>query len=457
MEFQKLTWVDNNVPSLSIGGFTNGVRVVDMAKGYSTLANRGVYDERTCIVRIEHQQQGELTKHYKPFAKQVYQEDSAFMLTDILKGTLTESYGTGRGLALENGMPAAGKTGTTNSSKDTWFCGYTRYYTTAVWVGYDIPRAMPGIYGSTYAGKIWKRVMDEIHTGLEPLDWEQPASVEMQEDSSSGITDYVSTTAQLRAQQSIHDKEQRRLAQELETSVSLFEKKIIETVEDTYWVNEQYQSIITQLNQMDEGDARGTLLDRTTSKYAEFTPIIDQMQDTIALYEQQKAREAAEAQKKAEEDAVKAREDLEAQTRKNTFLTALMDVEKLEYQAPNAQQLVQTAIDRLPLVEDYEEAASYSQRLEAAIARISTLPTAAEWKMMEEKKAEEEARKQAQEQQQIQNRQAQLQGYLAQERMKWSISSPVVTGPGVPSGALSSGTGNEKQNPAAQAEGGTAE
>ena len=44
MEFQKLTWVDNNVPSLSIGGFTNGVRVVDMAKGYSTLANRGVYD-----------------------------------------------------------------------------------------------------------------------------------------------------------------------------------------------------------------------------------------------------------------------------------------------------------------------------------------------------------------------------------------------------------------------------
>lgn len=118
---------------------------------------------------------------------------------------------------------------------------------------------------------------------------------------------------------------------------------------------------------------------------------------------------------------------------------------------------MQTAIDRLPLVEDYEEAASYSQRLEAAIARISTLPTAAEWKMMEEKKAEEEARKQAQEQQQIQDRQAQLQGYLAQERMKWSISSPVVTGPGVPSGALSSGTGNEKQNPAAQAEGGTAE
>lgn len=56
------------------------------------------------------------------------------MLTDVLKGTFTAAYGTGQGLGLDNDMPAAGKTGTTNSSKDTWFCGYTRYYTTAIWV-----------------------------------------------------------------------------------------------------------------------------------------------------------------------------------------------------------------------------------------------------------------------------------------------------------------------------------
>ena len=55
MEFQKLSYVDNQVPSLSIGGFTNGVRVVDMAKGYSTLANGGVYNDRTCIVKILHE------------------------------------------------------------------------------------------------------------------------------------------------------------------------------------------------------------------------------------------------------------------------------------------------------------------------------------------------------------------------------------------------------------------
>ena len=126
------------------------------------------------------------------------------MLTDILKGTMTSPYGTGRGLALSGNMPCAGKTGTTNSNRDTWFCGYTRYYTTAVWVGYDIPRAMPGVYGSTYAGRIWKNVMDQIHTGLEPLDWEQPVTVEQQQDPDNGNTDYFSLTAELRAQQAEH-------------------------------------------------------------------------------------------------------------------------------------------------------------------------------------------------------------------------------------------------------------
>ena len=85
--------MDNGVPSLSIGGFTNGVRVVDMAKGYSTLANYGVYNDRTCITQITHEHDGDLTKDLPPAAKQVYRDDSAFMLTDILKGTMTSPTG----------------------------------------------------------------------------------------------------------------------------------------------------------------------------------------------------------------------------------------------------------------------------------------------------------------------------------------------------------------------------
>lgn len=420
MQFQKITYIDNDIPSLSIGGFTNGLRIVDMAKGYSTLANNGVYSDRTCILRIEHEHQGDMMKDVKPQATRVYQEDTAFMVTDILKGTLTESYGTGAGLALAGDMPAAGKTGTTNSSKDTWFCGYTRYYTTAVWVGYDIPRAMPGIYGATYAGRIWKDVMDAIHEGKEPLDWEQPATVVEQADPKNGIVDLVSTTGQLRAQQTLHDKEQQRLEEELTTAVTAFEDKTIETVEDTYWVKEQYQDMITKLNLMDDGDLRGELLERVDTRYQSFSVTIQEMQNTIALYEHQKAREHAEAQKKAEEEAEKQRAELEVETRKKEFVTALEQVENLKYQALNAQELVQAAIDRLPLVEDYEEASAYRARLDAAIDRIATLPTNAQWQQQEAaRQAEEEAARQA-ELQQITQEQVELRGRLAQEHPKWN-------------------------------------
>ncbi len=438
MEFQKLTYVDNDVPSLSIGGFTNGVRVVDMAKGYSTLANGGIYNDRTCIVKIEHEQQGDLTKDRKPHASQVYQEDSAYILTDVLKGTMEEDYGTGRGLGLANGVISAGKTGTTNSSKDTWFCGYTRYYTGAIWVGYDIPRAMPGIYGSTYAGRIWKNVMDQIHEGKEILDWECPVTVEEQTDEETGITDLVSITGRLRAEQSLHDKEQRRLEEELTASVAEFEQKTIETVEDTYWVKKQYQSMITQLNLMDEGEVRGELLSRIDARYQEFSQIIAKMQNTIALYEQQKAKEAAEAQKRAEEEAVKQRAALEVETRKNVFLSALRDVEALEYQAPDAAALVQNAISKLSLVETYGEAASYAQRLDTAIARISTLPTVEEWEQLQaQRQAQEEAERQDQ-QAQIAEEQRRLEGELNSEEHKWETETTASysAGPGETSSVI---------------------
>jgi penicillin-binding protein 1A len=441
MEFQKLTYVDNDVPSLSIGGFTNGVRVVDMAKGYSTLANGGIYNDRTCILRIEHEHDGDVTKSVKHYAKQVYQEDTAYMITDVLKGTLNEPYGTGYGLALTDGMPAAGKTGTTNSSKDTWFCGYTRYYTTAVWVGYDIPRAMPGIYGSTYAGKIWKNVMDRIHTDLEPWDWEQPETVEERTNESTGVTDLVSTTGELRAQQTLHDKEQQRTEEAVKALLEAFEDKTIETVEDTYWVKEQYQSIISKLNILDDGTLRGEYLERAENKYEEFAVTIGEMQETIKLYEGQKAREQAEAQKKAEETAAKRRADLEVQTRKNEFLTALRDVEGLEYQSADAQDLIQIAISKLSYVDTYSEVTSYKARLDTAIRRVATLPTQEEWEAQEAEKAAAQEAQDAALQSQIGRDQQQLGATLNREKSRWN-SSTVAVGQG-PSGSVSSGPATE--------------
>lgn len=420
MEFQKLSYVDNQVPSLSIGGFTNGVRVVDMAKGYSTLANDGVYNDRTCIVKILHEKESELTKDMTPFAKQVYRSDSAFMLTDVLKGTFTSPYGTGRGLGLENDMPAAGKTGTTNSSKDTWFCGYTPYYTAAVWVGYDIPRNMPGIYGATYAGKIWKNVMDEIHQGLPPLDWEQPDTVERRVDETNGIEDYFSTTAQFRAQQSLHEKEQAALLEELTQAVDAFCAREIRSVEDTYTVKDEYASITSRLPLLDDGEQRALLLEQTEQRYDYFVSIISQMGDEIRRYEEQKAAEEKKAREEAAKEAEKQRLEEDKATKKNSFLLALETVEELEYQREDAERLVNDAIDKLSLIAGDPEADALSDRLQTAISRISTLPTAEEWEKRQAQEAEQEAKKEQEAQLEIQSSQARLRSSLSRERFKWN-------------------------------------
>lgn len=420
MEFQKLSYVDNQVPSLSIGGFTNGVRVVDMAKGYSTLANGGVYNDRTCIVKILHEKESELTKDMTPFAKQVYRSDSAFMLTDVLKGTFTSPYGTGRGLGLENDMPAAGKTGTTNSSKDTWFCGYTPYYTAAVWVGYDIPRNMPGIYGATYAGKIRKNVMDEIHQGLPPLDWEQPDTVERRSDETNGIEDYFSTTAQFRAQQSLHEKEQAALLEELTQEAEAFCAREIRSVEDTYTVKDEYASITSRLPLLDDGEQRALLLEQTEQRYDYFVSIISQMGDEIRRYEEQKAAEEKKAREEAAKEAEKQRLEEDKATKKNSFLLALETVEELEYQREDAERLVNDAIDKLSLIAGDPEADALSDRLQTAISRISTLPTAEEWEKLQAQEAEQEAKKEQETQLEIQSSQARLRSSLSRERFKWN-------------------------------------
>ena len=316
MEFHRISYVDKGIPALSIGGFTNGTRVVDMAKGYSTLANNGVYNDRTCIVKIVHEHDGELTKNWTPSAKQVYLEDTAFMITDIFKGTMSSPYGTGRGLGLAGGMPCAGKTGTTNSNKDTWFCGYTRYYTTAIWVGYDIPRAMPGIFGSTYAGRIWKKVMDQIHTDLEPWDWEVPVTVVQQTDPVNGMTDYFSTTAELRAAQSEHDGQQSKILAELKTNVSAFETRTITTAEDGYWVQETYKSMIAQISMLDESNERTQYLERIERQYERFQPRLSAMHAEIQAYAEQRAaveaarlRAAAAAEAALQQAAAQAAQD----------------------------------------------------------------------------------------------------------------------------------------------------
>lgn len=161
MNFAKLSEEDYRLPS-ALGGFTTGVSALEMASAYATIENDGLYRKPTCIVKIL-DANGEEIYTSSLVEERIYRQNAARMMTDVLTGVLTK--GTGKGLALEN-MPSAGKTGTTNEQKDGWFVGYTRYYTTSVWVGYDMPQKLEGLQGASYPGAIWKQFMEAAHEDL---------------------------------------------------------------------------------------------------------------------------------------------------------------------------------------------------------------------------------------------------------------------------------------------------
>ena len=159
---------DDYVTATALGGFTTGVSPLEMASAYATLENDGMYRNPTCVTSIVDSDNNIIYTSSQKDAV-IYSENAARTMTDVMTGVMTE--GTGRKAKLDNGMPSAGKTGTTNDKKDGWFCGFTRYYTTCVWVGCDMPETINGLTGSSYPAEIWKTYMDQIHSDLTPLNF----------------------------------------------------------------------------------------------------------------------------------------------------------------------------------------------------------------------------------------------------------------------------------------------
>lgn len=147
------------VLSAALGGLSKGASCLEMTSAYATLENEGVFRQPTCVTLIT-DSAGNVIAKPEAEEKQVYQSSAAHEMTNILEGVLTR--GTAHGKALTN-MPCAGKTGTTNDNIDGWFMGYTAYYTTGVWVGFDSPRSTHSLSGATYPLDIWYNYMTELH------------------------------------------------------------------------------------------------------------------------------------------------------------------------------------------------------------------------------------------------------------------------------------------------------
>lgn len=166
MNFSKIDSNDYYLPA-ALGGLYKGVSALEMASAYATLENDGFYREPTCIVKIT-DANGNVIQETEQEEVSVYKTNASRMMTDILTGVLTKGTAKGKGISQ---MPTAGKTGTTNENKDGWFVGYSYYYTTSIWVGYDTPKKLSKLQGASYPAQIWHDYMEKIHEGLDKVDF----------------------------------------------------------------------------------------------------------------------------------------------------------------------------------------------------------------------------------------------------------------------------------------------
>lgn len=394
LHFHNISYIDNDNMALSLGGFTEGVRVVDMAKGFSTLANNGSFSDRTCVKKIEHVSDGVVYKNNNE-KTQVYSGDAAWMMTDVLKGVFNESYGTGRKLKLENGQICAGKTGTTNSSKDVWFCGYTKYYTTVVWAGYDTPRAMPGASGASIPGVIWKDYMDKIHEKLKPQDFTMPSTISLAKYDSAGNIiegtavagsktrpagmDYFSKSILSEKAEEVQVLKDKQYQKEVLAALKKFEKMYIKNIADYYDLENDYKKLTDMISSIVDDDVRTDYAIRARNKYDSLKDETVDWKKVVKAYEKQQKEENERLAEKKKNDSQRALNNQIYKNRINLARTRIKRMHGYVYQPSNMQLLIDSAKQALDACKGYAEYTSLKAMYDEYKAELENLPTKAEY------------------------------------------------------------------------------
>ena len=148
---------------LGLGALTVGATVRDMAAAYATFANDGTWREARTYTKV-YDSDGNLVLDNTQDSRQILSEKTVNYMNYCLQNVVNS--GTG-GEARISGQNVAGKTGTTSSNRDRWFCGYSKYYAAAVWCGYHNPEVIRITSGENNpAAVLFRKVLSPIHSGL---------------------------------------------------------------------------------------------------------------------------------------------------------------------------------------------------------------------------------------------------------------------------------------------------
>ena len=112
---------------------------------------------------------------YSLTVQQTINPSTAFMLNYGLQQVMSSGTGRAAYSSLPSSLKLAGKSGTTNDSRDSWFAGYSGNYAAVVWLGLD-DNAITGLTGSSGALPVWTNVMKQVHQ--KPVNLRQPENIQ---------------------------------------------------------------------------------------------------------------------------------------------------------------------------------------------------------------------------------------------------------------------------------------
>ena len=155
---------DVNIAPMSLGGLTKGGVRGGNDGGVLRVCQQGGFTRSPAPTQRVKDSKGNVILDNTPKSVAAMKEKTAYYMNYMLQNVVKQ--GTGTKARLDN-MAVAGKTGTTSDDNDRWFVGYTPYYVSTVWFGFDEPQEIKLEKSTNPPLALWKMVMSKVHEGLE--------------------------------------------------------------------------------------------------------------------------------------------------------------------------------------------------------------------------------------------------------------------------------------------------
>jgi penicillin-binding protein 1A len=183
IEFAKRFGFEEDFPPyLPIALGAGDATLLDITSAYTTFPNQGVRMKPFAVLNVK-DREGNLLEENRPEPTEVIRADTAYVMTNLLRGVLSLR-GTGaRAAGMAAAWPLAGKTGTVDDNTDAWFIGFDPDITVGVWIGFDDKRKSLGTaeQGSLAALPMWMEFMQAYIDGRpdkdDPPDFDVPGNI----------------------------------------------------------------------------------------------------------------------------------------------------------------------------------------------------------------------------------------------------------------------------------------